>query len=192
MSFTKSSYYQEKFTKTTLSKETVKEVEFEECDFKDCRFVDCKFEKCKFVNCKFNSCMISALEPVDSRFLEAGFTNCKVIGVDWTKAQQIKDMAFKGSQINYSNFRMLTLPGLILNDCEAKEVDFTEANLSEGVFTNTDFEKSVFLKTDLTKANFKRAKNYFIDARLNSIKQAHFSIPEALSLLGSLDVVIEQ
>jgi len=108
--FTNSNYYQEKFTKTTLSNEIVKEVEFEECEFKDCSFVDCEFLKCKFINCSFDGCMISAVIPTDSRFVEVSFANSKVIGLDWTKAKHIREIGFENCQINYSNFRQLKLP----------------------------------------------------------------------------------
>lgn len=191
MGFTKSAYYQEKFSKVSLTNEELKEIEFEECKFNDCSFVDCKFEKCKFISCKFSGCMISAINPTDSRFVEVAFLNSKVIGLDWTKAQHIQEVSFDSCQINYSNFRLLKLPKLKAVSCEAKEVDFSETDLSEGVFTDTDFERSIFSKTNLTKANFKGAKNYFIDARYNTIKKARFSLPEALTLLSSLDVVID-
>ena len=76
-------------------------------------------------------------------------------------------------------------------NCEAKEVDFTETDLSEGRFNGTDFERSVFSKTNLTKANFSGAVNYSIDPRYNTLKKTHFSLPEALSLLSCLDIVID-
>ena len=191
MDFTKSNYYQQKFTKITLSKETIKEVEFEGCEFNECSFVDCKLEKCSFINCKFNGCMVSAINPLNSRFVEISFSNSKVIGFDWTKTQHIQEICFENCQINYSNFRMLKLSKIKMVNCEAKEVDFTETDLSDGVFTNTDFERSIFSKTNLVKANFKGARNYYIDVRSNTVKKAHFSLPEALSLLDSLDVVID-
>jgi uncharacterized protein YjbI with pentapeptide repeats len=189
--FTKNDYYQEKFTTLSLSNEVIKEIEFEECEFNNCSFVDCKFEKCRFINCKFNDCMMSAIILTQSRFSEVNFSNCKVIGFDWSSTEYIQDINFKSCQINYSNFRMLKLRKLKMISCEAKEVDFTETDLSEGILTDTDFEKSIFLKTNLTKANFRGAKNYYIDARYNTVKKAIFSLPEALSFLSSLDIVID-
>lgn len=191
MDFTKNDYYQEKFTTLSLSNEVIKEIEFEECEFNNCSFVDCKFEKCRFINCKFNDCMMSAIILTQSRFSEVNFSNCKVIGFDWSSTEYIQDINFKSCQINYSNFRMLKLRKLKMISCEAKEVDFTETDLSEGILTDTDFEKSIFLKTNLTKANFRGAKNYYIDARYNTVKKAIFSLPEALSFLSSLDIVID-
>ena len=191
MVFTRDSYFQESFLNLSLSDETVRTKEFEECHFNGCSLIECKFEKCKFINCKFNDCVISAISLLDSSITEVEFSRCKVIGCDWTKTLQINGLDFSGCQINYSNFAMLKLPKIKMTDCEAKEVDFTETDLSNGSFTGTDFERSVFFKTNLTRANFTRAANYAIDPRHNKLKQAHFSYPEALSLLSCLDIVID-
>lgn len=191
MDFTQDSYFQRSFLNLSLSNETIKSKEFEECELNGCSFIDCKFEKCKFINCKFNDCILSAINPVDSCIAEIKFSKCKVIGCDWTKTSQIQGVNFTDCQINYSNFAMLKLPKIIMINCEAKEVDFTETDLSDGSFTGTDFERSVFFKTNLTKANLKGAVNYCIDPRNNTLKKTHFSFPEALSLLSCLDIVID-
>lgn len=191
MYFTENSYFQKTFSNIALEKEVIKNVEFEDCRFKNCSFVDCIFIKCKFIGCRFDSCGISAVSPTDSIFVDVKFTNSKTIGFDWTKAQRVADVNFKNCQLNYSNFRMLKLPKIKMISCEAKEVDFTNSDFTEGVFTDTDFERSIFSKTILTKADFVGSKNYFIDIRNNDIKNARFSLPEALSLIRSLDVIIE-
>lgn len=191
MYFTKNSFYEKTFSNITLEKEVVKNIEFEDCRFKNCSFVDCTFIKCKFIGCKFDSCGISAVIPTDSTFVDVKFSNGKTIGFDWTKAQRVANVNFENCQINYSNFRMLKLQKIKMIACEAKEVDFTNSDFTEGVFTGTDFERSIFSKTILTKADFVGAKNYYIDVRNNSIKNARFSLPEALSLISSLEVIIE-
>jgi fluoroquinolone resistance protein len=191
MDFSRNAYYQEKLSKLSLEKETIRAKDFEECEFDSCMFVNCRFEKCKFINCKFNECILSAINPVDSRFIDVTFTKSKVIGFDWTKAQKIQELVFNNCQINYSNFKLLKLPKVKITDCEAKEVDFIETDLSEGDFKNTDFEKTRFFKTNLTGANFKNAKNYYIDVKNNTLKRTRFSLPEAMVLLDSLDIIIE-
>jgi uncharacterized protein YjbI with pentapeptide repeats len=189
--FTKNYYYQEKFAKKALTDETLDGIKFEECEFHDCTFLDCKFIRCRFINCKFTGCILSAAPLTDSRFVETVFTGSKAIGLDWTKAQHLEGISFDKCQINYSNFRMLKLKKIKMSGCEAKEADFTEADLSGGDFSNTDFEKSIFFHTNISGADFKGARNYFIDARVNILKKAKFSLPEALALLDGLDVVIE-
>lgn len=126
-----------------------------------------------------------------SRFIDATFTKSKVLSVDWAIAQEVRGLKFTHCQIDYSNFRMLKLPKLIMTDCIAKGVSFEDVDLSDGDFQNTDFEESVFFKANLSKANFIGAKNYLIDPTTNKLKKTRFSYPEVMSLLNSLDIVIE-
>jgi uncharacterized protein YjbI with pentapeptide repeats len=103
------------------------------------------------------------MAPFNCRFNEVKFNGCKVMGVDWTRSEDLRGLDFSGCQINYSNFRMLKIPKTKLIACEAKEVEFAEADLSQGDFQRTDFENSVFFKTNLSQADFRGAKNYYID-----------------------------
>jgi fluoroquinolone resistance protein len=103
----------------------------------------------------------------------------------------VRDIAFKDCQLNFSNFRMLKIPGVKMTGCEVKDADFTETDLSKGDFTGTDFEKTRFFKTNFSGANLKSARNYYIDIQNNTIKKAKFSYPEVLTLLNSLDIIIE-
>jgi uncharacterized protein YjbI with pentapeptide repeats len=191
MGFSEGSYYREKFAGLSAIKESFKSLRFDECQFNTCSFIDCRFEKCKFLNCKFNDCVLSAVVPLDCHFVEVKFSRSKAIGIDWTKTSKIEDLEFNECQINYSNFKLLKIPKIKIVKCEAREVDFIETDMSEGDFKRSDFEKSRFFKTNLTRADFKNAINYSIDVKNNTIKNAHFSLPEALSLLNSLDIIIE-
>ncbi len=191
MIFTKDNYYQEKFTDLNIGKEIIKGVEFEDCQFINCTFLETTFQKCLFLDCQLDGCNISALNPLSSRFNDVRFENSKVIGLDWTKADQIQELSFNNCQINYSNFRMLKLPKIIITNCQAKELDFTETDLKESNLSGTDFEKTVFYKTNLTKADFRGSKNYYLDIHNNTLTKALFSLPEAISLLASLNIVLE-
>jgi fluoroquinolone resistance protein len=104
---------------------------------------------------------------------------------------ELRGIAFTSCQLNYSNFKLLKLPGIKMTDCEVKDADFTEADFSKSDFKKTDFEKSRFLKTNLSGANFKGARNYSINVLHNTLKKTKFSYPEVLTLLNSLDIVIE-
>lgn len=191
MNLKKDNYYQEKLSKLSFSKETISSIVFEECELDGCSFIDCKLEKCKFLSCQFNDCILSAINPLESRFMEVKFAKSKVIGFDWTKTAKIEELSFTDCQINYSNFKLLKIPKIKMVNCEAKEVAFVETDLSDGDFKNTDFEKSLFFKSNLTNADFKGARNYYIDVRNNILKKTRFSLPEALALLKSLDIILD-
>lgn len=189
--FEKDGYERETFTGLALTEETIKGVTFEECRFEDCSFITCKFEGCRFLGTTFSGCVLSAVVPMNSRFDEATFKNCKVIGIDWTRTAETRKLRFTDCQLNYSNFRFLALPGLKMERCEVKDADFIEAKLKGASFAGSDLEKSRFFKTDLTGADFRRAVNYSIDPGTNTLKGAKFSLPEAIALLESLDIIIE-
>ncbi|XUW99856.1 MAG: pentapeptide repeat-containing protein [Dehalogenimonas sp.] len=191
MNFKKKAFYQDTFTSLSLENETIEGIEFEECEFHKCSFVNCTFDGCKFLDCKVIECRFSADRLPHCRFIEVKLLNSQLIGIDWTKADALEGLEFIGCKLNYSNFRMLKPPRLTMIKCEVKEADFVETDLSGGVFTGTDFENTKFFKTNLAGADFKGAKNYLIDARINTLKKTKFSMPEALSLLNGLDIIIE-
>jgi uncharacterized protein YjbI with pentapeptide repeats len=134
---------------------------------------------------------MSATKVTSSTFNEITFSDSKIIGIDWTKSKSTRFLSFQNTQLNYSNFSFLKLHTTNISSCAAKDVDFTEADLTESNFEKTNFESSKFLKTNLTKVNFKNAYNYSIDFHSNIIKKASFSMPEAMSLLNSLDIILE-
>ena len=191
MVFTKDCYFQEKFTDLHISKETIKEIEFEDCEFVDCSFLETEFNRCLILDCKFYNCNISAINLNNSNINDIHFNNCKVIGIDWSKAGKIQGLAFTNSQLNYSNFSFQKLPRTSILNCEAKELDFSEADLIESVFTGSDLEKTLFHKSNLSRCDFRQAKNYYINPQTNNLKKAKFSQPEVLNLLSGLDIAIE-
>jgi uncharacterized protein YjbI with pentapeptide repeats len=73
----------------------------------------------------------------------------------------------------------------------AREVDFREADLTDGDFSGTDLSGIIFMNTVLDGADFRRASNYNISPMENSISKAVFSLPEAISLLYSMDIQLE-
>jgi fluoroquinolone resistance protein len=191
MYFIADAYLKENFSKITISDENLVQKVFEECHFDHCSFMNCRMEKCKFINCRFESCILSAVVPSNSRFQETHFVRCKLMGMDWTRTVELSEPDFQECQLNYSNFKLLKVPGIKMVKCEAKEVDFVETDLSKGDFRQTDFENTLFAKTNLTAANFQGARNYSIDIRGNILKKTRFSLPEALMLLNCLDIIIE-
>ncbi|MCK9175827.1 MAG: pentapeptide repeat-containing protein [Desulforhopalus sp.] len=165
-------------------------------DFYDCKFINCKFtgtvfEKCLFEDCTFIECDLSLIKPEYCSFVDVKFKNCKAIGVNWAEAATPFRIDFYSCIINMSSFFGINLTKIIMTECVAKEVDFTEANLTKGNFEKTDFENSRFLQTNLTQSNFRNSINYAIDPECNLLKKTIFSLPEALSFLSELDIILD-
>jgi fluoroquinolone resistance protein len=166
-------------------------LEFYKCIFKKCKFIGSIFQKCRFEDCDFIECDLSLIKPRYSSFFDVKFENCKLVGVNWTEAATPLRVNFYSCTINLSTFDGLNLKKITMTKCIAKEVNFIEADLSGGNFNSTDFAGSRFLKTNLAQSDFRQATNYSIDPTKNFLKKTKFSLPEAVSFLSWLDIVLD-
>jgi fluoroquinolone resistance protein len=183
------------FEDIQLERDQLVSSEFYDCAFMRCSFVESVFRNCRFVNCAFQHCDLSLVQVMGSTFSATRFEDSKAIGVDWTQADWptaglARPVGFFRSAISHSTFIGLRLRGIQIRDCVAVDVDFREADLSHADFAGTDLSQSLFSHTDLTEADLSRARNYHIDPARNVLRQARFSLPEAMSLLYSMDIVL--
>lgn len=174
---------------------TLRGAKFSDCVFKACSFAEAHLLHCTFSNCEFHDCDLSLVNVQDSAFIQTKFEACKVIGVNWTVANwesYLTGVHFTDCSLNYTTFIGMDLKGMTIKGCVALETDFAEANLTGADCTKTDFRESRFAHTDLTEADFTGASNYTIAANLNTLKGTKFSLPEAMNLLHSLDIVLTE
>jgi fluoroquinolone resistance protein len=183
------------FKEVRLEHDQLVSSEFYDCAFVRCSFVETVFRNCRFVNCAFQRCDLSLVQVAGSTFSATRFEDSKVIGVDWTQAEWptaglANPVGFFRSAISHSTFIGLRLRGIQIRDCVAVDVDFREADLSQADFAGTDLAHSLFSDTDLTEADLSQTRNYHIDPGRNVLRQARFSLPEAMALLYSMDIVL--
>jgi fluoroquinolone resistance protein len=189
-----STYYANRtFEKVVLTGGHVLAADFAEVSFVRCDFSEAILEACRFADCVFDGCDLTMVQLPECRLSNVTFNDTRVMGVDWTRASWPRlgaggVIAFSGCVLSHTTFIGLSLPEVRFTGCKATDVDFREADLSRASFENTDLADSIFLKTDLSQADFSRARNYRIDPAHNKISGAKFSLPEALSLLYSMDI----
>lgn len=169
--------------------------EFRACSFKNCDFKETEFSDCLFVDCRFEACDLSLVRFPNTAFQETTFQESKLIGVNWVAAKwdeqsliARKFVDFQTCSLDYSIFIGLKLIGIKIRGCSAKHLDFEGTDLTAADCSDSDFEASRFVHTNLSKADFSGAVNYLIDARINTLGKTKFSLPEAISLLESLDI----
>ena len=194
---TNAEYINQTFDHVSLEDESIEFTDFEDCVFQNCSFQETRFQGCRFLNCTFSACELNVIQVSDCSFTNVQFENSKVVGVNWTEATWPKigllnSIEFENCVLNHSTFMGLNLPKIKMVQCLARDVDFSEANLTLADLSDSDLEKSRFVRTNLTKANLRGAKNYTISPQLNVLKKTHFSLPEAMSLLYSLDIILEE
>jgi fluoroquinolone resistance protein len=164
--------------------------EFIECHFEGLDLRELNFRNFKFVDCHFSHCNFNNMNLSSSAMRSSTFKECRLVGINWCSLETFMHPKFYDCQLDYGVFQGLKLPKAEFSKCSLKEVDLSEAVLTEGLFDNSDLEGASFNKADLSKADFTAAKNYSIDPRFTNIKKAQFSMPEAMSLLRALDIVI--
>lgn len=186
-------YFEESFKSLDLPDLVCIGTEFEECSFIDCTFTSATFESCNFINCSFTRCQLSLIRVPYTRFFAISFVECKVLGVDWTRANWSAyhkdfEISFRQSILNDSSFFGLTLQALVLDECKVQDVDFREGDFSHAVMTYSDFTHSLFMRTNLQSANFAEATQYSINILENQVQGAKFSKHEAVYLLEGLGI----
>ena len=189
-------YYEESFAGLDYANNKFIAITFDNCVFSRCDFSASEFRTCKFRDCSFKNCNLSLTNFPSSQFLNVHFEECKIIGVNWAYCawSLIKltfPLIFKSCNISQSSFMELNLHDAQIVDSIVRDVDFRGCNLQNATLTGNDFQNSLFVKTDLTKANFRNSINYSISLVDNNVTKAKFSMPEAMSLLYSLNIEIE-
>ena len=192
---TATDYAGQTFKELRLERARLVSNEFHDCTFDRCSFTETAFQNCRFVNCVFMRCDLSLLQVSKCSFAAARFESSKVMGVNWTRARWSAaklgpPVSFSKCAISHSTFIGLNLKRIQIQDCVSVDVDFREADLSQADFAGTDLSDSLFLNTNLTTADLSRARNYQIDPSQNIVKGARFSLPEAISLLYNLDIIL--
>jgi fluoroquinolone resistance protein len=190
-------YNSEEFKGIVLKDAKLKSIEFESCVFTKCSFRDTELEQCKFRDCTFRRCDLSFLQFKACSFVHTTFEDSQLIGVNWTETGWTKSMLrepvnFVNCALNHSIFTGLSLRAVSIVKCVARDVDFSDCDLTRANCTFTDFAESRFEHTNLTEADFTGATNYAISASRNTLKKTKFSLPEAMSLLHYLDIVLTE
>lgn len=187
----KAFYEEQHFVKCSSSQNIrIVDTEFSDCIFKDCKFFEVSFFDCIFQNCIFENCDMASVSVKHTSFQDVQFVDCKLTGIQWADASTPLDANFKRCLMSYSGFCGVNLRNTELLNCQLKEVDFTEANLTKANCNYSDFTGARFINSNLTHTDFTNATNYAIHPDGNILCKTKFSLPEALSLLEVYDIIV--
>jgi len=190
-------YYEEQEIKDQqYEDQSFENFEFVECNFTKCQFLNIKLTNCKFKNCKFNNCVIGNVKFLYSEAKNLEFVNSVLIGIIWNdlKNKGIETAIFrsmKSCTIKYNYFTNLKLVKYDFSGSQFDESYFEECKLTDAKFNGVNLHGTKFIKCDLSGADFRDALEYEIDIADNKLKKAKFSFPEVVSLLSSLNIIID-
>lgn len=158
------------------------------CQFTACDLSDLAFDGI-LDTCAFHDCNLSLTSFTGAMLQGVSFIRCKLVGVDFTRCNALGlALHFAECLIRSCNFNLLDLRKTQYVQCDIVESDFMETNLKEANFSHTGFRTVTFHNTILVKANFTGATGYQINPLNNQIKDAVFSLPDAIVLLECMGV----
>lgn len=180
-----------KFCRSDEVPQSLKDVLFENCSFIGCDLKLVNFSHSRLIDCIFKECDLSNLNFANARIRGTQFSDCKMLGLKWVELDDLTNPSFHSCNLSYGNFTGLKLRKNSFINCLFEEVDFTQADLSECNFSESNFLNARFLNTNIIKSNFSGTIHYQIDPTQNMIRGAKFSLPEAMRLLSSFGIIID-
>jgi uncharacterized protein YjbI with pentapeptide repeats len=161
-------------------------------NFSHCRF-ECDLSELRFDGILdsyvFKDCNLSLTSFQDAMLQGVSFESSKLVGVDFTRCNTLGlGISFEQCLLRSCNFNFMELKKTRFKDCEIIETDFIGSNLAESNFIGSSFSSVSFNNTNLSKAKFNGAHGYAINPLNNNIKNATFSLPDAVALLECMGI----
>ena len=163
------------------------------------RFVDCSFTKCELDHttlneCKFVRCEITGLRSTHSSVQSLDFEDCRLNEIEW--APLMSNGAFpdpihtlKECSLKYNTFTEMNFNRFDFSDGnEIVGSMFAKCEMQLANFKGVELHETEFYQCDLRKADFRDAAGYKVDILGSRLKDAKFSLPEAVNLLADLKI----
>ncbi len=190
--FDANEYNEERFVELEASGEDFELRQFYDCVFERCDFSQANLSGCRFVDCTFSFCNLANSIMRATALRSVVFSESKLLGVDFSLVDQVMlEVSFDKCDLSYGAFSRLDLRAVKLLNSNLLEAQFESCNMIAADFSGSTLEGTSFANCDLTKADFSDAEGYCFDPRLNKIKGAKFSLPEAVTLLKAFDIVLK-
>ena len=130
----------------------------------------------------------------DLSFTEETFEDCRLQEIEW--ALLMSSGAFpdpihtlKGCSLKYNTFTEMNFNRFNFSDGnEIVGSMFAKCEMQLANFKGVELHETEFYQCDLRKADFRDAAGYKVDILGSRLKDAKFSLPEAVNLLADLKI----
>ena len=162
--------------------------------FADCSFTKCELDHTTLNECKFVRCEITGLRSTHSSVQSQDFEDCRLQEIEW--APLMSNGAFpdpihtlKECSLKYNTFTEMNFNRFDFSDGnEIVGSMFAKCEMQLASFKGTELHETEFYQCDLRKADFRDATGYKVDILGSRMKDARFSLPEAVNLLADLKI----
>ncbi|WP_320171021.1 pentapeptide repeat-containing protein [Maridesulfovibrio sp.] len=185
------SYEDVLFQNIAMEERTLKEVSFYRCKFQQADFQYAEFRECEFQECVFDDCNLALAVFNSTKVIDSEFNGSKLLGINWGNLGPVIIARFYNCLMDRCSFSGMNLTKVGFEDCSLRDASFADCKLARIKFDNCDFSGCQFHQTDMSRADFSTSRNYFMNAETNKLTKTCFSLPEAVSLLANLDIVLK-
>lgn len=180
---------------TNIQNFNLQELDLTDRGFEGCTFIGVNFQtadlsRSRFVDCKFKNCDLSNVKVARTNFRDCKFEGSKLVGIEWTTANELALIHFSDCELRYSNFSRLKLKKAEVFNCRVRECDFTDSDFSGSTFKECDFQGTVFGKTNLSKCDFTYSINIALNPKDNNLVDAKIPMQEALGMISIMGVKV--
>lgn len=168
--------------------------EFDGCTFVSCDLTEASLRGAQLYDCHFERSELPLVDLTEASLRGVTFDRCRLTGVDigvLARDPLGVEASFRGCDLSFALFRKLDLTRFSFEECIFNRAEFKSCHMPAVAFDGCDLTSCLFDECDLTRADLRTARNYFISPTRNRIKGLRASVPEALSFLAAIDVVLE-
>lgn len=156
--------------------------ELYKCRFENCRFPEATLSRVVFEGCEFVDCDLTRVSWGQSPLRAVTFVDCKLLGVNFSKAGDDPDVVFQRCLLRYAVFDGVNLRGARFEDCQMQEASFVEADLQDADFGGSDLTHAVLTRCSLGGANFSTSTGLFFETSQNQCKDAFVAVETAIQM----------
>lgn len=184
-----------RFDCVSLTGKTLQDLDFVDCQFHRCTLEQVVLRRCRFTDCAFFDCQIVHPTIEQSAMTGGAFARCTLVGVHWHDllgGGYLRMLeALTDCRLKYNHFVELRLSRFDFSGNAVIGSLFADCDLAGSSFSGCRLDRTEFFRCDLQKADFREAVGYQVDLATSRLKEAQFSLPEAVNLLNSLGILIQ-
>jgi fluoroquinolone resistance protein len=180
--FDRDSFDEELFHDADLKATALCNKEFYRCTFRNVNLSETRWDGTRFEECKFEDCDASRMQPARLSLRGVEFSDCKLMGIDWTQVASNPDVSFTRCNLRYSSFVEIALRKTKFDRCALLEANFIQVDLVEALFEQCEFAGCRFERCDLSRARFPGCVDLLLHPADNRVKGARIPFESAVLL----------
>jgi fluoroquinolone resistance protein len=159
--------------------------EFVGCTFRGLNLQETRWDGCRMEDCFFQACDLTRVLPARLSLRGVEFTDCKLMGIDWTHVAPHPDVSFIQCNLRYSSFVGASMRKTRFGKCVMDESNWVEVDLSGSVFEECRFSGTRFEGCNLERTKFPGCVDLVLDPGKNRVKGATIPLQSAVLLASS-------